>query len=293
MTGVVSLGFLPKPISVPLLNLLPSRLSSTHLAATQKYKQIRASIEEIGMIEPLSVGPVDRHTGQHVVLDGHTRLLILSELSHTHAPCLVATDDESYTYNNRVNGLSTVQEHMMIRRAVDRGLPPERLALALHLDPNRITRKLNQLDGICPEAVDLLKDRQFSTEVFVALRRMKPTRQAECAELMVSANNVTVVYARALLSGTPPERLVAPKNTKIKGASQEQLGRMQKEMSGLHDQYKIAEQTYAEDTLNLVLARGYLTKLLDNELVFRYLQKHDADVLEQFVSIGRPSGSET
>ncbi len=291
MTGV-SLGFLPKPISVPLANLLPSRLSPPNLATSQKYKQIRASIEEIGMIEPLSVGPVDRHTGRHIVLDGHTRLLILRELSHAEAPCLVAIDDESYTYNNRVNGLSTVQEHMMIRRAIDRGLPPDRLALALHLDPIRITRKLNQLDGICPEAIDLLKDQQFSTEVFVALRRMKPTRQAECAELMVSANNVSVVYARALLSGTPPERLVAPKNVRIKGVSQEQLGRMQKEMTGLHDQYKIAEQTYAEDTLDLVLARGYLTKLLDNELVFRYLEKHHPEVLEQFVSIGRSNGSD-
>ncbi len=286
----VKLGFLPKPISVALKCLLPSRKPPVTLLTSQKYKQIRSSIVEIGMIEPLSVGPVDRHTGNHLVLDGHTRLIVLLEIGQEAAPCLVATDDESYTYNNRINGLSTVQEHLMIRRAVDRGVPADRLAIALHLSPDRVSKKLNQLDGICPEAIELLKDRQFSTDVFAALRRMKPTRQAECAELMVSANNVTIVYARALLSGTPPERLVAPKHARIKGLNGEQLGRMQKEMHGLHGQYRIAEQSYAEDTLNLVLARGYLTKLLDNELVFRYLQKHDADVLEQFVSIGRAAG---
>lgn len=286
----VKLGFLPKPISVDLKSLLPSRKPPLTLLTSQKYKQIRSSIVEIGMIEPLSVGPVDRHTGHHLVLDGHTRLIILLEIGQKEAPCLVATDDESYTYNNRINGLSTIQEHLMIRRAVDRGVPADRLATALHLTPDRVNQKLNQLDGICPEAIELLKDRQFSTDVFAALRRMKPTRQAECAELMVSANNVTIVYARALLSGTPPERLVAPKYVRIKGLNEEQMGRMQKEMHGLHGQYRIAEQSYAEDTLNLVLARGYLIKLLDNDLVFRYLQKHDADVLEQFVSIGRAAG---
>lgn len=290
---IVTLGFLPKPISVGVKNLMPLRKPPRDLSTTRKYKQIRASIVDIGMIEPLSVGPVDRHTGHHFILDGHIRLIVLLELGYDEAACLVATDDECYTYNNRINGLSTIQEHMMIRRAIERGVPAERLATALNLKADRITQKLTQLNGICQETIDLLKDRQFSAEVFSALRRMKPTRQAECAELMVSANNVTVVYARALLSGTPPDRLVAPKNAKIRGLNEDQIGRMQKEMHGLHDQYRIAEQSYAEDTLNLVLARGYLIKLLDNDLVFRYLQKHEAEVLEQFVSIGRAAGIES
>lgn len=55
---------------------------------------------------------------QYILLDGHTRLVALKQLGFDKAPCLVATNDESYTYNNRVNRLSSIQEHLMIRRAV-------------------------------------------------------------------------------------------------------------------------------------------------------------------------------
>ena len=37
--------------------------------------------------------------------------------------------------------------------------------------------------------------------------------------------------------------------------------------------------------LNLVLARGYLTKLLENEAVTRYLKQRQPEVLEQFEGI--------
>jgi RepB plasmid partitioning protein/ParB-like nuclease domain len=292
MTPVV-IGFLPKPILVAVGNILPSRRMTRGLTDTTKYKQIRASIEEVDVIEPLSVTSIDRRSGQHMLLDGHIRLMILKELGRAEVPCLVATDDESYTYNNRINRLSTIQEHFMIRRAAERGLSTERLAKALCVDPNQIEKRMNLLVGICPEATDLLKDRQFSVEVCAALRRMKPNRQIESVELMISANNVTVTYARSLLAGTPPDWLVNPKKpSRPKSVTQEQIGRMQREMNNLQDQYKIAEQTYGEDTLNLVLARGYVMKLIDNKHVRRYLEQNEPAVLEQFVEIAKAATSE-
>lgn len=282
----VALAFLPKPLMVAMDNVLPSRKIPLGVIDTQKFKQIRASIEEIDLIEPLSVAPVDRKSGQHLLLDGHIRLLALRELGYVEVPCLVATDDETYTYNNRINRLSSVQEHLMIRRAVERGVSPERLAKALCVDLAQIVKKMTLLDGICPEAAELLKERQFSTELSLALRRMKPTRQVECAELMISANNVTVAYVRALLATTSPEMLVGGKKLgRTKGVSQDQMARMEREMSNLQGQYKMAEQTYGEDMLNLVLARGYIVKLLGNKQISRYLELHQAEVLDQFVSI--------
>lgn len=289
----VTIAFLPKPILVPVGHLLPSRKLPPGITETRKYRQIRASIEEVDLIEPLSVSAVERSSGQHILLDGHMRLLVLKELGRADAPCLVATDDESYTYNNRINRLSTIQEHLMIRRAAERGLSTERLAKALCLASTEIVKRMNLLVGICPEATDMLKDRQFSVEVCAVLRRMKPTRQIETVELMVSANNLTVGYARALLVGTPPDGLVQTKKPPRFGrVTQEQIGRMQREMSHLHDQYRIAEQTYGEDTLNFVLARGYVLKLLDNKHVRRYLEQHEAEVLEQFIEIAKASTTE-
>ena len=47
----------------------------------------------------------------------------LRELAAQNALCLISTDDEAYTYNKRVNRLATVQEHFMILRALERGVP--------------------------------------------------------------------------------------------------------------------------------------------------------------------------
>ena len=282
----VSLGFDLEPLTVPVDKILPSRKTPVGVLTSRKYMQIRSSIQEIGLIEPLSVGPADSKTGQHVLIDGHIRLIALQELNYSEVPCLVATDDESYTYNSRVNRLSTIQEHYMIRRAIQRGVTPERLAKALSVDPRTITRKMSLLEGICPEAAELLKDRQFATDISRVLRKMKPTRQVECVELMVSANTLTVAYAEAMLVATPAAMLVEGKKpAKLTGLSQEQMAKMEREMSNLQGQYKMVEQTYGQDVLNLVLAKGYLAKLLDNKSVARYLRQRQSEVLAEFETI--------
>ncbi|WP_459198407.1 plasmid partitioning protein RepB C-terminal domain-containing protein [Ralstonia pseudosolanacearum] len=282
----VTLGFVPEPLAVPLPRILPSRRTPAGLTSTRKFKQILSSIDEVGLIEPLTVTAVDQQSGNHILLDGHIRLLALRDLGHDNASCLVATDDEAYTYNNRINRLSTIQEHFMIRRAIERGVSLERLAKALSVDTTQIVKKMNLLEGLCPEAVDLLRDRQFSTELVRALRKMKPTRQVECVELMIAANNVTVAYAEALLVATPAARLVdGKKPAKLTGVTHEQMAKMEREMSNLQEQYKIVEQTYGQDVLNLVLAKGYLVKLLECEPVLTYLCQHQPDLVPEFESI--------
>ena len=279
----VAIGFDLESLTVPVDKILPSRKAPVGISTSRKYMQIRSSIQEIGLIEPLSVGPADSKTGQYVLLDGHIRLIALQELNCSEVPCLVATDDESYTYNSRINRLSTIQEHYMIRRAIQRGVTSERLAKALSVDPRTIERKATLLEGICPEAAELLKDRQFPTDISRVLRKMKPTRQVECVELMVSANTLTISYIEAMLVATPAAMLVEGKKpAKLTGLSQEQMAKMEREMSNLQGQYKMVEQTYGQDVLNLVLAKGYLSKLLENKSVTRYLKQRQPEVLAEF-----------
>ncbi len=280
------LGFIPDPMTISFDRLLPSRKTPDGLLISRKFKQIVSSIDAIGLIEPLTVAKADKVNGMHLLLDGHIRMFALQELGFTDAPCLVATDDESYTYNNRVNRLSTIQEHFMIRRAVDRGVTPARLAKSLELDLEHITKKINLLDGICSEAVRILRDQQFSANLSPVLRKMKPTRQVECVELMVATNNITVAYAQALLAATASNMLVdADKPKKIKGVTAEQMAKMEREMANLEGQFKLVEQSYGQDVLNLVLARGYLAKLMDNEAVIRFLSQNQPDVLSEFAAI--------
>lgn len=279
----IPLGFSLDTLTIPLTSLLASRKIPEGLDTSTKFKQIRSSIQEIGLIEPLSVTPEIQNSGNHMVLDGHVRMIALRDLGHSGAPCLVAKDDEGYTYNSRINRLSTIQEHYMIRRAVERGVSAERLAKALSMDVSHVNKKMRLLDGICPEAQELLKDRQFSPELSRFLRQMKPTRQVECIELMISANNLTVPYLEAMLVATPSSMLVdGKKPLKASGVTQEQMAKMEREMSNLQRQYKMVEESYGQDVLNLVLARGFLVRLLENSAVSRYLGQRQPDVLKEF-----------
>ncbi|NBW46115.1 MAG: chromosome partitioning protein ParB, partial [Betaproteobacteria bacterium] len=76
----------------------------------------------------------------------------------------------------------------MILRALERGVPEERLAKALDVNVDAIRRRRDLLNGICAEVVEMLKNANFAAEIMRLLRRMKPARQIECVELMLSLN---------------------------------------------------------------------------------------------------------
>lgn len=287
----VSLGFLPKIVQVRLDSLLPSKLFADIVMRSPKYRQVLSSIREVGLIEPLVVASLDRRTGKHPLLDGHLRLEALKELGHEAVACLISTDDEAFTYNKRVNRLSTIQEHWMIRRAVERGVSPERLARALSVDITVIVSKLGLLDGICAEALHVLRDREFSPGVTKALRKMKPTRQIECAEMMVAGNCSTVHYAKALLAATSDEMLVAERRAPRR-PTEEQLGLIERETASLRARYRMIEQTYADDVLNLVVAKGYVNKLITNPAVESYLKKWHGELLPEFAALASLSSLE-
>ena len=275
------LGFELETYQVPLDQLLPSKKVPDGVMSIRKYKQIVSSINEVGLIEPLSILHLDAKKSEYLLLDGHLRVLALKELGLHEAPCLSAKGDETYTYNHRVNRLSTIQEHYMIRRAIDRGVSKERLARAFNVNLSSINRRINLLEGICPEAIELLQDKQFTPDVTRILRNMKAARQVEAVELMIASNTITVAHAEALLKATPPEQRtdVKPAEREKKTAPIEQIEKLEKEMSQVQESYTLAEENYGSDLLNLVVAKGYLTKLLANEAVKSYIGRHEPEIL--------------
>ena len=198
------------PIYLSSEQILVTKNIGKNAAYTKKYKQIRSSIQEIGIIEPLSVSAIKGKKQQFSLLDGHMRFEILKELEYTKIPCLISTDDENYTHNKQTNRLSTVQEHFMIRRAIEQGVDKEKLAKTLNIDIKSIRTKMNLLNDICPEVIERFKNKDISPQVFAILKKMKPIRQLECTDMMLSMDNVTVLYAKALFQATDPSLLVNP-----------------------------------------------------------------------------------
>jgi hypothetical protein len=79
--------------------------------------------------------------------------------------------------------------------------------------------RLDSPDDICPEAVSLLRDKRATGPALREMRKLKPRRQIEVAELMVSANNFTVGYAKCLAATTPAHQLADGEREKeVRGA---------------------------------------------------------------------------
>jgi hypothetical protein len=53
---------------------------------------------------------------------------------------------------------------------------------------------------ICPEAINLLQDKQFTPDVTRILRNMKSARQVEAVELMVTSNTIAAVDVKTVVA---------------------------------------------------------------------------------------------
>ena len=105
----------------------------------------------------------------------------------------------------------------MILNVIRKGVSEERLARALNVDISNIRLKRNLLVGICPEAAELLKDRHVPLRVFGELRFLKPLRQVDAVQNMITMNRFSVSYAKSLVASTPDEDLVAGRPRKVPG----------------------------------------------------------------------------
>jgi len=285
MTDAVKLAFERQLLVTRLDQILPTRQVTDHVKNTVKYRRIAQSIREIGVIEPLVVAKSAQVDGL-MLLDGHIRHAILQDLGETETRCLLARDDEAFTYNKRINRLATIQEHYMIVRAIERGVSEEKIARALDVDAKSIRRRRSLLEGVCPEVVELLKDRSVNPVTFDVLRKMKAMRQIEVAELMLAANNFTSSYAKALLAATRQADLARPdKPKKVGGMTPEQMARMEREMASLNQDFKALEASYGEDVLHLVIASGYLSRLIGNAEIERFLESRHPEILSEFRAI--------
>ncbi|MNZ98848.1 RepB plasmid partitioning protein [compost metagenome] len=198
--------------------------------------------------------------------------------------CLLATDDEGFTYNRQVNRLTPIQEHKMILEAIRKGTTAERIAEVLSVNVGRIRERQHLLRGIAPEVAEMLKTRMVSQAVFRVLRKMKPMRQIELVEMMISANCFTGRYAEMVLAATRPEQLVEAKKVS-EGVTAEDIARMEREMEKLYHDYRLVEDTLGETMLVLVVAKGYVSRMLRNQTIAAYLERFEPDLVRELAGV--------
>ena len=282
MTKKIRQGFADTLVELSIDELILTKHRSRQ---GKKYDQILSSIREIGLIEAPVVAPFKKEKG-YILLDGHLRVMALKELKHKRVLCIVSTDDESYTYNKFVNRLSAVQEHRMLIKAIQDGVSEEKIAKALNLERGTIMKKKFLLDGVCPDAIELLKDKPVSERVFRVLKKMKASRQIAAATLMNDQNRFTKAYIQALLDATPQDQLV--NNGKPKKETPMILARqirLEEESLALNQDISAIKGDYGTGMVELTSVQAYLKRLLGNEKVAAYLQKFHEPIYEKFSEI--------
>jgi len=282
----MKIGFEMRTIRLALEDISPMRQIKDLHKGVLRYKKILASIKEVGLVEPLVVYPQKDTPGKYLLKNGHLRYVALKELGQTTADCIIATDDECYTYNARISRLPPIQEHRMIVKAVNDGVSLERLAAALNMPIHVVKASMNLLKGIHEQAADLLKDKHISPPAIRLLKKVSGMRQIEIAEMMVTANNFFTGYAEALVLGTAMDQLVNPDEPKKKkGMSAEDIARMESEMESLERDLKTASDNYTENMFTLQTAQTYIKNLLKNAKVVRYLNAYHTEIYSEFETI--------
>jgi ParB-like chromosome segregation protein Spo0J len=259
-------------VTLPMSRITAQREPPAATKSLACYKRIASSLEHIGLIEPLVV--FEQTDGSFILVDGNTRFAILKSRGITEVACIVAKDDEAYTYNRRVSHVPSISQHFMLLRVLENGVSEDRVAAALNVDIRAIRRKRDLLKGICPEVVSLLEKHRLSDKAFSALRKMKPLRQIESAELMIASNNFSLRFMNAILSITKPELLVSrePKeNVRMHDAAM--TSALEAEHTGLVRDLKAIEKSYGLDMLTLAVSIKYVERIMANANVKNYLKQ--------------------
>jgi ParB-like chromosome segregation protein Spo0J len=155
----IKAAFASHILTLPISCIKPQREPTAKMKKTACYQQICSSLENVGLIEPLVV--FEQPQGIFLLLDGNTRLAILKAKGTQEVACILARDDESYTYNRRVSHIPPILQHYMLRRVLQNGVTEERIAAALNIDVRSVRQKRDMLKGICPEAARLLETRRL------------------------------------------------------------------------------------------------------------------------------------
>ncbi|WP_233888039.1 plasmid partitioning protein RepB C-terminal domain-containing protein [Paraburkholderia flagellata] len=283
-------GFDSQPVVVQISALRSTRPLPHNALSTKKFLQILASVATVGLIEPVIVTRDAVDSNIYRILDGRLRVEALRRLSRTDATCLIASDDEAYTYNKHVNKLTPAQDARMIARAIARGVESERIATVLGIDINTVRRRANLLEGICGEAATLLADKNCPATTFSTLKQMKPLRQMEAAELMCGQGNFTSAFATAILAATPHDQLSSAVHAeKSQSELAMQLAKLERELATLQANVAETDEQYGIEHLHLAVSAAYIATLLGNKSVAGYIESHHPEFARELSEITRDS----
>jgi len=291
MTKSINISFETNILELELSSLIPNKILPKNIKDTPKFLQIYQTIKEIGIIEPIVVHPITSDDDKYIILDGHIRHRILMEQGFTVTDCLITRDDEAYTYNKRINRLSSIQEHFMILEAIKKGVSEDKIAKVLNVNISTIRKKRDLLSGICPDVINLIKNISIPADTIRAIKRVKPIRQLEIINLLNTMGTFKADLAKAMVKRTPENQFASQSAKVTKTNSDLQAGH---DINNLIQETNRIKEKSGSNLVKLVAISSYLSRLLDNKKVRNYIDSNysnDFKKIEEIVSIVHPENT--
>ena len=269
-------------VDVAVGELVPLHERRIKLQSNAGFRKIRASIQEVGLIEPLCVYQ-DGDT--YVILDGYLRFKACEQLGIDAVPCILYPSKEAYTFNRMVNRLSPVQEIRMLRRSLET-VDQKTIARAFGMKSIQHRLGTNLLKQLHPRLVEAFDKNLVGKRCAHQLTHVKPERQLEILQEMEKTGDYSASFARALVIKTP--RGQRARGGKHKKPWDQQVARRRElvtkleEVEKRHDFYSGLYNQYSTDLLKLC---SFVRKLVTSEAIRQYLEAQHPEILERFAGV--------
>ena len=265
---------------VPIVHLRPL---SERKITQREHERIKASIQAVGLIEPLVVSPEGE---SFLILDGVQRYRILLDLGVEAVPCIIRQERETFTCNRMVNHISPVQQSRMIEKSLEE-LDEKTIASALGL--NTIAHRLSKtlMSQLHPDVAEAMDAESITRACAREFTYVKPERQLDILTVMKAHNDFSIAFARALILKTPPKLRARKRRNasnpwdRAERKKNELLKKLQ-DAEQKHDFYSRLYRQYSVDLLKLVI---FARSLVTNPIIHEYLDEHHPAIVARFTDI--------
>ena len=139
--------------------------------------------------------------------------------------------------------------------------------------------------GICPGALEKIGEDPKYQGFYSLLRRVKPHRQQQIADLMSMSADRSLSFLTLLVAASRESDFLR-KKTRTRGISRQQLATIEKAFRPLEESFRTRAPDYADNAYALVVTEAYFRRLLNSPRVANYLNLVHGGAFDGLVADG-------
>jgi ParB-like chromosome segregation protein Spo0J len=264
-------------------------ISLSRLVATNSRKftnrdlaPIRMSMEEIGMLEPLTVYEEGETA---LIIEGNKRYFILLGAGIESAPCILAKCPDTYTPSYQVIAVSPVERAKMIKKVLET-VDENKVAAAIGVSSLKPVLTDKFADGLNP-AIILAFERGLLTKTALQeLKSVTPKRQAEILKVLTQSKNYNLDVIRGQILETPQTERVAVKKRRTPWQkNEEKMNAMTKRLEEVEKQRDLMSHMYHTYVSDVTKQLAYVRGFLKDKNIEQYVTTKYPEVLKAFRTI--------